>query len=175
MATKNSVQVLIGGKVYTLGGYESDEYLQKVAGYLDQKITEVDQNENSRTLAYDRKRILVELNIADDYFKAKKQAELLEEEIGAKDKELYDLKHDMIALQLKLENSEKKLSQNKKDLQEAQKKVIQLETELKTYAGDNEKPEKTQKHENQRKRGNRGNKEHKEQKESKETDNSDET
>ena len=96
MATKNSVQVLIGGKVYTLGGYESDEYLQKVAGYLDQKIAEVEQNENCRNLPYDRKRVLTELNIADDYFKAKKQAELLEEEISSKDKELYDLKHDKI-------------------------------------------------------------------------------
>ncbi len=133
MATKNSVQVLIGGKVYTLGGYESDEYLQKVAGYLDQKITEVTQNDNYRNCSYDMKRVLVELNIADEYFKAKKQAELLEEEIADKDKELYDIKHKMIAVQLKLENNEKRLNKNKKELQEAQKKLIQLETELKTY------------------------------------------
>lgn len=133
MATKNSVQVLIGGKVYTLGGYESDEYLQKVAGYLDQRIAEVTQNELYRSSSYDMKRVLVELNIADDYFKAKKQAELLEEEISGKDKELYDIKHEMIAVQLKLENTEKRLNKNKKELQEAQKKIIQLETELKTY------------------------------------------
>ena len=133
MATKNNIQVLIGGKVYTLGGYESDDYLQKVAGYLDQKIAEVEQNEASKTLSYDRKRVLVELNISDDYFKAKKQAELLEEEIASKDKELYDLKHEMIAVQLKLENNEKKLGKTKKELQETQKKNIRLETELKTY------------------------------------------
>ena len=138
MATKNNIQVLIGGKVYNLGGYESNEYLMKVAGYLDRKITEVEENEKSRKLTYDRKRILVELNIADDYFKAKKQAELLEEEIGNRDKELYDLKHEMIALQLKLENQEKKMSKNKKELQESQKKIIQLETELKACT-----PEKT--------------------------------
>lgn len=133
MSTKNNVQVLIGGKVYNLGGYESDSYLQKVAGYLDQKIAEVEQNPNCRALAYDKKRVLVELNVADDYFKAKKQAELLEEEISSKDKELYDLKHEMIALQLKLETSEKNLNETKKELQEAQKRTIQLETELKTY------------------------------------------
>lgn len=133
MATKNNVQVLIGGKIYNLGGYESDEYLQKVAGYLDQRIAEVSQNDKSKYQSYDMKRVLVELNIADDYFKAKKQAELLEEEISAKDKELYDIKHEMIAVQLKLENSEKRLTKNKKELQEAQKKIIQLEAELKTY------------------------------------------
>lgn len=133
MSTKNNVQVLIGGKVYNLGGYESDSYLQQVAGYLDQKIAEVEQNPNCRSLSYDKKRVLVELNVADEYFKAKKQAQLLEEEISSKDKELYDVKHEMIAVQLKLENGEKKLSKTKKELQEAQKKIIQLETELKTY------------------------------------------
>ncbi len=133
MATKNNVQILIDGKIYTLSGYESDVYLQTVASYLDQKIAEVNQNDKGRNLSYDRKRVLVELNIADDYFKAKKQAELLEEEISTKDKELYDIKHEMIAIQLKQENSDKKLSKTKKDLQEAQKRIIQLETQLKTY------------------------------------------
>ncbi|MCI8373369.1 MAG: cell division protein ZapA [Lachnospiraceae bacterium] len=160
MATKNSVQVLIGGKVYTLGGYESDEYLQKVAGYLDQKIAEVEQNENCRNLPYDRKRVLTELNIADDYFKAKKQAELLEEEISSKDKELYDLKHDMIAVQLKLETCEKRLSRNKKELQNAQKKNIQYETELKTYTDQDGKAGK----ENRENKEGKDNKDHKDNK-----------
>ena len=31
MAEKTSAEVVIGGKVYTLSGYESEEYLQKVA------------------------------------------------------------------------------------------------------------------------------------------------
>ena len=31
MAERNAVQVLIGGKVITLSGYESTEYLEKVA------------------------------------------------------------------------------------------------------------------------------------------------
>ena len=29
MASKNKAEVLIGGKIFTLGGYESEEYLQK--------------------------------------------------------------------------------------------------------------------------------------------------
>ena len=35
MAVKNTTQVLIDGKIITLGGYESPEYLQKVAAYLN--------------------------------------------------------------------------------------------------------------------------------------------
>ena len=35
MAVKNTAQVVIGGKIITLGGYESEEYFQKVASYIN--------------------------------------------------------------------------------------------------------------------------------------------
>ena len=41
MAAKKDIQVLIGGKIYTLSGYESEEYLQKVASYMNNKMTEL--------------------------------------------------------------------------------------------------------------------------------------
>ena len=34
MNSRNYTDVIIAGKVYTLGGYESEEYLQRVAAYL---------------------------------------------------------------------------------------------------------------------------------------------
>ena len=43
MAVKNTTQVLIGGKIITLSGYESEEYLQKVANYMNGKLTELGQ------------------------------------------------------------------------------------------------------------------------------------
>ena len=33
MSAKNDTEVIIGGKVFTISGYESEEYLQKVASY----------------------------------------------------------------------------------------------------------------------------------------------
>ena len=75
--------------------------------------------------------MLLQLNIADDYFKAKKQISLLEDEIQSKEKELYDLKHELIASQIKLENSEKSSKNLKSELDESNKKLIRLETELK--------------------------------------------
>lgn len=130
MATKNDVQALIGGKIYTLSGYESNEYLQKVASYIDHKINELAQNDSYRHQSYDMRHILLELNLTDDYYKAKKQADNLQEDIEQKDKEIYDLKHELIAVQLKMENMEKRMDKLKKELQESQKKVIKLETEL---------------------------------------------
>ena len=42
MSAKTSAEVIIGGKVYTLSGYEGQEYLQKVAAYINDKINEFD-------------------------------------------------------------------------------------------------------------------------------------
>ena len=79
----------------------------------------------------DMQNVLLQLNIADDYFKAKRQISLLEEEIQGKEKELYNLKHELIATQIKLENTEKNVKSLQGELNESAKKIIKLETELK--------------------------------------------
>ena len=122
MAEKTNAEVIIGGKVYTLSGYEGEEYLQKVAIYINNKINELDAVEAFRRFPSDMKATLIHLNIADDYFKAKSYIEKLEKEIEAKDKELYDLKHDLISNQIKAESDEKTL----KEL-EAENKELMLE------------------------------------------------
>ena len=80
MAVKTDTEVIIGGRVLTLSGYESEEYLQKVASYINNKLAEYNRVESFRRQPADIQNILVELNIADDYFKAKKQIEEMEEE-----------------------------------------------------------------------------------------------
>ena len=79
----------------------------------------------------DTQSVLLQLNIADDYFKAKKQIELLEQDLKAKDNELYDLKHELIATQIKLDNTAKSLKEANETLNENSKQIIRLETELK--------------------------------------------
>lgn len=134
MATKTDTEVIIGGKVFTLCGYESEEYLQKVASYLNNKIVEYGKVESFRKQNVDMQNVLLQLNIADDYFKARKQISTMEEDIDAKEKELYDLKHELIAAQMKLENNEKTLKSLKEELNERDKKIIRLETELKAQS-----------------------------------------
>ena len=131
MSVKTDTEVIIGGKVYTLSGYESEEYLQKVASYINNKMTEYGKVESFRRQPLDTQSVLLQLNIADDYFKAKKQIVILEEEIQTKEKELYNLKHELIASQIKLENSEKNIKSLQHELNESSKKIIRLETELK--------------------------------------------
>lgn len=131
MASKTDTEVIIGGKVLRLSGYESEEYLQKVAAYINGKCAEFGRVDSFRRSPSDTQNILLQLNIADDYFKAKQQISVLEDELAAKEKELYDIKHELIASQIKLENSEKSIKSLKNDLNDSNKKVVQLETELK--------------------------------------------
>ena len=48
MAAKTDTQVIIGGKVLTVSGYESEEYVQKVAAYINGKVTEYNRIESFR-------------------------------------------------------------------------------------------------------------------------------
>ena len=131
MAAKTDAEVIIGGKVLTLCGYESEDYLQKVASYINNKLAEYGKVDSFRRQPADMQNILMQLNIADDYFKAKKQIHSLEDEMEAKEKELYDLKHQLIATQIKLESTEKSLKSAQKELNDSEKKVIRLEAGLK--------------------------------------------
>ena len=129
MSSKNKTEVLIAGKIFTLSGYESEEYLQKVATYINNKIAEFKKLDGYNHQTKENKSILLELNIADYYFKAKKQVEMVEEELSEKDKELYDLKHELINAQIQLENQEKDLEASRKENTELQKEVVRLQTE----------------------------------------------
>ena len=131
MATKNVTQVLIGGKIYTLSGYESEEYLQRVAAYLNNKITQIRALDGYARLSPEMKSLLLNLNTADDYFKLKKQADELSDQIAHKDKELFEAKHELISAQMKLESAQKALAALAENEKEEQKRIAVLEAQLK--------------------------------------------
>lgn len=131
MSVKTETEVMIGGKVFTLRGSESEEYLQRVAIYLNNKLAEYNKLESFRKQSVEYKNVLVQLNVADDYFQAKKKIDQLEEELERKEKELYDLKHDLISTQIKLENTEKGIKSMQEELNEGTRKILRMEAELK--------------------------------------------
>ena len=108
MAVKNTAKVIIGGKIITLGGYESEEYFQKVASYKNRKIEELSEMPGYSRQPMETKHTLISLNITDDYFKAKKQAEIFEQDLQQKDQEMYNLKHELISLRMQIEEAQKR-------------------------------------------------------------------
>jgi len=130
MSAKKSAEVIIDGKVYTLSGYEEEEYLQKVATYINGKINEFHAIDEFKRLSQDTKATLIELNIADDYFKAKEQIEKQEAELEQKEKEIYELKHDLISNQIKVENLEETIQGLEADKRELLLNKSKLEASL---------------------------------------------
>lgn len=75
---KTRTMVKICGKEYVMAGFESEEYIHRVAIYVDRKMTELKGqyvNLNPGTLA-----VLTSINIADDLLKLQDQFDALNKE-----------------------------------------------------------------------------------------------
>ncbi len=107
MAMKNAVEVVIGGKVYKISGYESSEYLHQIAVYINDKMTEFQNMDSYRKQTMDQKQLMLNMNLADEFFKAKRQGDKLSAELEKKERELYSVRHDLIEARLALENLQK--------------------------------------------------------------------
>lgn len=130
MKKRNDVKVVIGGKQYNMGGYESEEYLQSIASYINTKTEELKQQGSFPKLDSDIVNILLQINIADDYFKVKRLQEETDREYSEKQKETVDLKRDIIGLQAKLETYEQENHILKDENLELQKRLIRMEAEI---------------------------------------------
>ena len=131
MKSRNDIEVLIEGRRYTICGFESEEYIQQIASYINRKFAEFKKKEYYHRLDLDLRNVLLAINIADDYFKTKKKARDYRTESQGKGKTVLDMKHKIIDLQEKEKKDEKKIDELEKELEDAEKKIIELETRLK--------------------------------------------
>ncbi len=129
MAQKTDISVVINGKVYTLSGFEGEEYLQNIASYINGKISECRTSEQYRRMNSEYQNMLLSINIADDYFKAKSRADQVAKDDSEKEQQLYDLRHEVIESQIKHEAALKLVEEYKDQINQLQKKIVQLEAE----------------------------------------------
>ena len=127
--SKIDIPVVINGKVYTLSGYEGEDYLQNVATYINNKIAECKTSEEYRRMNTEYQGVLLALNIADDYFKAKSRADEAGNDNTDKEQQLYELRHEVIESQIKHEAALKLVEEYKEQVAALQRKVVQLEAE----------------------------------------------
>lgn len=126
MSPKNDTTVLIAGNVYTLTGDESEEYIQRVALYINNKLEELRSTENAKKLNTRLMSVLLDINIADDYFKARAAVEELEKELKAKDDIIRSLKEE-------IENYKKQLSEMDAEKIQFNDRIERLKTEIDSY------------------------------------------
>ena len=130
MAAKTDIEVVIDKKVYKLSGYEEPEYLQKVANYLNGKIEELKSMEGISRLTNDMRALLLQINIVDDYFKAKEAADRLQNDWQGRDKEMYELKHSIVGDKERIEELERENKQYRSKIQEMEVLRAKMEESL---------------------------------------------
>lgn len=129
--SKNKLEVVIGGHAYTLVGHESQDYMQKLAFYIDGKMDEIKKSGGAGKLTVDMMAILTSLNVADDYYKENKELTKCRREIA----DFYEQinKHDEeLALALdgrrqaesQIRDCRQKAEQKVHDMQKEQEKVV---------------------------------------------------
>lgn len=124
MKVKNDVEVLINGRKYTICGFESAEYLQKVATYINSKYAEFKAKSYYHTLDVELRNILLAINIADDYFKANKDNESMKKDNERKDKMVLDMKHEIMESQSQSEAATTQLDELRARCEKAEKEIV---------------------------------------------------
>lgn len=132
------VTVFINGVEYNLKGDEQEEYLHKVASYVDKKVKSIIKN-NSK-LSTSSAAVLSALNVADDMLKAQEKEDQLsgrvdelervgkvyEDQIKSLRKQLRYTEELNAEFKIKLKNSSSSESLKEKD-----EKISKLEEEIK--------------------------------------------
>ena len=86
MAEKRKVTVKIKAKEYVVNCVEDEEYVQKIAYYVDRKMSQIETA--NPFLSSDAKAILTAVNITDELLKAMEVIERLKKRIPPQDLEL---------------------------------------------------------------------------------------
>ena len=129
MKKPNLTEVLIDGKIYSVSGEENTEYIQKVAQFVNEKIQEVRTLPGFKRLDEEYQTLLLNLNLADAYFKEKEEVTRLAEAAEEKERELYAVKHDMVSTQMKVEAALKQQEKLGERMEEWKKKYEELKAE----------------------------------------------
>ncbi len=134
---QNRTNITIAGKSYQLAGQESDEYLSRLADYIEAKYQEFGQDMAFRSQPVDKQHLLLQINIADDYFKSKEQASVYVRQNAEKDAELRDLQQKLADLKIRYDNAQADVKKLEKSNQTLKKRLLEYEkgTEKNTDKG----------------------------------------
>jgi len=130
MDNVKSVEVNINNKYYTICAVESEEYIKQIASYINSKYDEFKNLQGYDKMNVDMKTILMEINLADDYFKSDgKYIECYKDNEKNK-KEIKGLTEELITCQALNDELEDDIKQLKEDFEKAKRKIDKLESEL---------------------------------------------
>lgn len=124
MPSKTKVKVYIHGTEYTIVGVETEQYIRKVASYVDKKMNKVNSLNNS--LSTSMIAVLTAINVADDYFKCQEDLEQLKKKVS---------RHSQLLAQTssELEKQKKENDELKSIIQQLKLDLVRKEMELNEF------------------------------------------
>lgn len=118
---KNVTEVRIHGKEYMLKGEESQEYMQKVANYIDKKMAEI--SKNSVRMSTAATAILTAVNVADDYFKLQQSVADMKRDLEVKTKDVETYKDEINKLKMKNTQTQLEFAKVKSEMEKEKNKT----------------------------------------------------
>ncbi|MCG8484795.1 MAG: cell division protein ZapA [Clostridia bacterium] len=142
MEEKNKVSVRIYGQEYKISGNAPKEYILQLASYVDSKIIEIANNMKQYTTPMVT--VLAAVNIADEFFKARREAkdavsktERYALEVKHKDRYLNELKASYLQFKQEAEKELQQMQEIKQELSEKSKGFESLNTDLDSFKKEN--------------------------------------
>ena len=141
----NRVEVTINSRQYAVLAEESEEYLRKLAGHIDEKVKIV--LKGGQNILGERPLVLAALNICDEYYKCEEAGRVLQKQLAScTDKlnranaEIKSLRAAAPQMSFEEQETEEKLQKTEDELQRAEDRIRTLEariSELERRAGGN--------------------------------------
>ena len=112
---ENKVEVVIDGEIITLKSAENEDYMQKLARYIDRKLALAKMNNANASINERIRTVYLAINVADDYFKAQERLDALEAEHEKYILELGHVQEENMLLNEKLHELQAQLNQARRE------------------------------------------------------------
>ena len=100
---KNYTDVVIDDKVYTIGCEQDSAYMQRLAEYVNEKLSQLRSQPGFNKQPYGSRQMLILMNIADDYLQARIRCDELEKKYAEQESDYYRLKREMVNRKLEMD------------------------------------------------------------------------
>lgn len=100
---RTKTDVIIDEKVYSISSEQDAAYMRQLAAYVNEKLDQIRNQKGYSRQPYGIKQAMLLMNFADDYFKIKQQAEEAKRLYEEQENAFYNMKREMVSMQLELE------------------------------------------------------------------------
>ena len=114
---RNSTDVIIEDKVYTISTDQDAAYVRQLAEYINEKMELLHRQPEYSKQPNGIRQMLVLMNMADDYCRMKQQAEEAKKRYEQQETEFYNMKREMVNMQMNMANMKKKFEEKKQPSQ----------------------------------------------------------